>query len=633
MPTLSATSIAQYAFTVGFRGESVVTITAICGAESGFQYGSETDTGTVSGPAQINYSAHPQYDRDKLTNDPSYNLRAAYTISNGGNNFGAWDTYDSPPAPKDPGNGRYRQFLRVARIAAAKVDTTITAAPLPQGKGSTPYRGFLPPDNEKAIDLTIAGKQARSALGYSLVAADVQFTNTEASQLSLTFDDNDFLILQRYQFTVGPTGTPIEYADQRWRIQSLATQPTDKGPQTVMVCQPSGVMRMKGLTPNPGKRISPTDYMAGIAQEAGLDFVGEPTATRQDIGPKKIPDPSTGQKRYENAWEIGQRLAANHDLVAYESRGTYYFATPAFIAKQAKLWYVFIGKLDADYDALTDAQKDSATIHVVEAIGWPSIGTKAQGVGVKSQRTLSCQIRRGQGKQLRAGDRLLIGVVPQLSGGPPLAVTSVQWDPTDIAAGPVSIEAADLTSWASQSTDQGDATAKDGGQTSGRGIAKKGTASALDFVTFALAQRHDHYQYGATPSPTDPNPDAEDCSSLVQWSAAQTGVTMPRTSGEQWQFCKSLEISVEKALNTRGALLFIDSSDGTPGGEHVAISLGNGRQDMAAHTSHAPLNKQVAVWTTTVSEWDRAALIPGMSYGSGGVVIPGGTDRHAGTPF
>ena len=59
------------------------------------------DGGTNIGLFQIDDKAHPQYDSAKLR-QPGYNAQAAYEISNGGTNWGAWQTFVE---------GTFRQYL------------------------------------------------------------------------------------------------------------------------------------------------------------------------------------------------------------------------------------------------------------------------------------------------------------------------------------------------------------------------------------------------------------------------------------------------------------------------------------------------------------------------------------------
>lgn len=133
------------------------------------------------------------------------------------------------------------------------------------------------------------------------------------------------------------------------------------------------------------------------------------------------------------------------------------------------------------------------------------------------------------------------------------------------------------------------------------GPAGRGTAEA--FVQKALAQDGDRYIFGAETNLNDPNPSAFDCSELVQWAAAQVGVSIPDGTMNQLPHIQKAGkgISVDQALRTRGALLF------RPG--HVAISLGDGRTIEAKGSKYG-----VGIFPATGRGWTSGGLIPGMKY-------------------
>jgi cell wall-associated NlpC family hydrolase len=64
---------------------------------------------------------------------------------------------------------------------------------------------------------------------------------------------------------------------------------------------------------------------------------------------------------------------------------------------------------------------------------------------------------------------------------------------------------------------------------------------------------------------------------------------------------KGTDVSVDKALHTRGALLF------RPG--HVAISLGDGRTIEARGSAYG-----VNIFSAQGRGWTSGALIPGLKY-------------------
>lgn len=145
-----------------------------------------------------------------------------------------------------------------------------------------------------------------------------------------------------------------------------------------------------------------------------------------------------------------------------------------------------------------------------------------------------------------------------------------------------------------------------------------GGPSAEVFVQKALAQDGDEYQWGVQADHAEANPDEFDCAELVEWAAAQAGVdNLADTSYSQYVQMRDAggEISVEEALQTRGALLFrfgaADAdSDGLPDSRHVAISLGDG----------TTIEARGEKWG--VGSWDAgdrftaAAIIPGLDYGA-----------------
>jgi cell wall-associated NlpC family hydrolase len=139
------------------------------------------------------------------------------------------------------------------------------------------------------------------------------------------------------------------------------------------------------------------------------------------------------------------------------------------------------------------------------------------------------------------------------------------------------------------------------------------------FLDAAMSQTGDEYIFGAEASTSDANPDAFDCSELVQWAAGRVGIDMPDGS---WLQYLELErqgkvIPVEEAINTPGALLFSFSSDpseggGRPSSAHVAISLGNGETIEARGRAYG-----VGSFEASEQRFQYAAVIPGLTSGGG----------------
>lgn len=148
-------------------------------------------------------------------------------------------------------------------------------------------------------------------------------------------------------------------------------------------------------------------------------------------------------------------------------------------------------------------------------------------------------------------------------------------------------------------------------------IGGKATKSVRDFVNLCLAQTGDAYVFGAEVSMNDADPDAFDCSELIEWAAARVGVNFPDGTTAQWAHCKrkGTTISVSNAINTYGALLY--RMGGGARNEHVEVSLGNGKTIGAVGRSYG-----VRQMSAANRGWTGGALLPGLvgyTWGQAGV--------------
>ena len=136
---------------------------------------------------------------------------------------------------------------------------------------------------------------------------------------------------------------------------------------------------------------------------------------------------------------------------------------------------------------------------------------------------------------------------------------------------------------------------------------KSNTKKASDMVHWALTRTGSRYVFGATRDTSNKNLRTFDCSSLVRWAMARVGIkNFPTTTFTQVPYLrrKGKKISLSTAYRTRGALMYRWN-----GGDHVAISLGNGRTIEAA-------NSRIGVRSLNAKgrHWDGAWLAPGLRY-------------------
>lgn len=141
-------------------------------------------------------------------------------------------------------------------------------------------------------------------------------------------------------------------------------------------------------------------------------------------------------------------------------------------------------------------------------------------------------------------------------------------------------------------------------------------ADARDqIVAAARSVLGDRYVYGAT------GPSTFDCSGLVLWTFGRAGISMPRTSQEQYK----VGTPITRGELAPGDLVFSAGSDGTPSAPgHVAIYIGNGQVIAAPHTG-ADVRVQ-SVDSLSPTGYRRP---PGLGAGGGGGTAVPATDTSA----
>ncbi|WP_395104315.1 NlpC/P60 family protein [Actinomadura sp. SCN-SB] len=99
-------------------------------------------------------------------------------------------------------------------------------------------------------------------------------------------------------------------------------------------------------------------------------------------------------------------------------------------------------------------------------------------------------------------------------------------------------------------------------------------------ISFAMAQRGKRYVFGAN------GPDAWDCSSLLQGAYRSVGLSIPRTTFEQWPF----GVKIAKGQEQPGDLVFFNSGPGTGPGRpgHVGMVIDKNKMIVASCATCSP---------------------------------------------
>lgn len=419
--------------------------------------------------------------------------------------------------------------------------------------------------------LIVRGGKLRANVAESITSATLSLSSQEVTQLDLVIVDNDFDLARSGLFDPGSRtrrGSRCDYAGLALEVRAveLAPRGTDNTLRiTARSVGAGNARRMRGHRVRRG--LSPTQYVALGAKEAGLKFIGQPSAKRKLVARQKD----------ESEWDTWQRLATEVGFYCFEAAGTVYFGKPTWIIDHTKVLRV-----------AWNGAKTGAAIDELPTC-------RRSGDDAKRAATITARLRGRLGEDALPGMRYVQHGIPLFDGAYMVDTVTIpladQQPATVQAVTPVNPKPQPPPK---PSRSSGGDTSSTPGSSSGA----TGARSAAAFAAVALAQAGDNYVYGAEAAISDPDPNAFDCSELVEWAAGRVGVTFPGTSSTMIE--AAIGISVEQAIRTRGALLW------TPG--HIAISLGNGRTIEAA-------NSRVGVVSYSASgRFSRGGLIPGMRY-------------------
>lgn len=620
-PVLSFDQVADLAYAVGLRGNALGVAVAIAKAESGLDVTARGDVSLVTekwGPSiglwqvrSVNAERGKGTERDELAlYSPSHNARSMYGISGGGTNWRPWSVYNL---------GLYRTHLAEAQAAAGRREASGGSGGSVSGGGGVteddaPDLGtspdvIIPPRTlplaytppRRVDDVRLEGASSSVNLGDAVLGGRVELTSQEASEVTLELVNTGRRLWGMGRGIVA-TGARFDWSGLGEFRVAVVDAGDNGGVDTVTIAaRPEAIHALKQPTMDAGvlsgKDISPTEWLQRrlrlAAPGRALRFMGQGSPRRTDIAPVE-----QGDGTLETAWQVAQRLAKELGYWLFEAAGVLYFGQPK--------WLAGLGtelKVALVAGAWGDARLDP--------VGRPAV---RKSLDSEEGATLEVQLPRWRGEQARPGMRIaskgLYGV-PQR-----WLVTRVSW-PVDGGSAPVTVEAAEPVNPKPQppggtSAGDGSGSSSSGSTPSSSGstpATQSGTGSALDFVTECLRQTGDAYVFGAEANPTDADPDAFDCSELVQWAAARVGVTIADGAYNQWKACTA--ISIDQAKRTRGALLFV--GDGTGSGRdaitHVAVSLGDG-----SNTIEARGRAYGVVQAPIAGRFDYAGLIPGMRY-------------------
>lgn len=607
MTTLTYAQVAALMRKVGFPENDLVTMVAVCSAESGRRVEAKNPNSSASGLLQILWSVHRQYDQRKLLSDAEYNLKAGLDIYKSQGKR-AWVAYTS---------GAYKKFENAARQGVAQAasvngNPSVPTAGSSSGGGAPAITygpngpqitgagvgGPLRAEEDASGPLSqfwIRGAKVQGDFANAIIGAPKYEAGFETvPNLMFTVADPAGALLYNLDQQGGwfwSRGGTVNYQDLTMKMDSISFQPgshmTGQLAVTAVDDLVFALMNLKGARTAAG--ISATEWIAQELALCGFDpgkvFLGESVPSQSMIARDEADQSGNNTSGEEpSAWTTIVRLAKELGKRVFISGSRLVFGSVAFAMQWCNT-----GTMRLSWQGYTEAEH-FLTLPSATRV---SVGSK-QGI-----LQLTGRVPLNRAKFFRPGTRVSLVSVPGIAGSAE-RIMVVAHNSHDIGT---DVDGAEITLLEPidpppEPPQTPTAAGANGGDTSTSGTSGGGNDSQIDrFVSLALTQAGKKYVFGAEASPSDPNPRAFDCSELVEWCASRVGISpkMPDGSSAQKAHCKG--ISVTQAINTKGALLFL------PG--HVAISLGNGKTIEAMNPSNGVRQG------TASGRFSSGGLIPG----------------------
>lgn len=615
MTTLSARQIGRYAYAAGFRGDNLAIAIAVALGESSGRVEVVNSIGCV-GLWQINQpvhvAAHPSWTRSWLQ-QAGNNAKAAFTLSGGGKHFGPWVVYT---------NGSYKRFMATARTAAASAASSGSgsgpkfhgssggggADASPQATGHVDPSKFPKPPPARQIEddpdprirlgrLYLHGGKLHENIADAVTDATLSWSTSEVTQLALTLADPGFDLYRSGYFEQGQALLYREKKDDylpgfdlSLRIASITLDGGSAGTGGMTVAaRAESVWKLKRRRgAKVMRKASPTEFVEAECKAAGVKCVAQPSAQRahvsRDVAGKGAEE-ATGSNR-PSSWTTFQRLAQELGYLCFEYADTVYFGKPTWLVNRDDTPTQIALPLDGAPEVWMAREMPSITMSEDS-----DVPVDVSGIQIEKSRLREC--RPGRAVQIRG--------LPPLSYRP-LLCTSMSVPL--LGNGPIELAAATAVNPDPQPPPKPAKRGKfdDSAPGDGSSATQAGTSgkSAATFVSIAVSASNARYVFGAEASSSDPTPSALDCSELVQWALGRMGI--PFVDGSSAQYAACHKITVERALQTRGALLHKDG--------HIGISMGDGRSVEARNPSDG-----VGIFRAYDIIWTGGGLVPALKYG------------------
>lgn len=236
-------------------------------------------------------------------------------------------------------------------------------------------------------EVKVKGKEIPQEFQRRIIAADLEMTTDQASELTFTFDDPAFQILESGLFTMK---NRVTYRGLQLYVAVLETgEGGGMGGLTVR-CRPWAIRQLKDLRGDEVyKQISPSSYIVAECRKAGVKDrpVVQKSKQRKRIKRDVKEEGTTyDPASYPSAWTTMQRLASEEGYLLYEIGGKIYFGQPTWlVSHQPKAdvrWYPENGMEPMTIPEIRQSE-DSKDLEISLTLPLSTTGDLIPGTGIK----------------------------------------------------------------------------------------------------------------------------------------------------------------------------------------------------------------------------------------------------------
>ena len=197
-------------------------------------------------------------------------------------------------------------------------------------------RAFNP--NTGLDQITLLGSKLKANYLRNCVQANVNLSTTQASQLSMTFSDNDFELMDEGLLV---PDVRVDIGDLTLTIAGVSTNAVGNGEGITVTARPLVIRKLKNARgPKVMKNVSPSQFVKAECNRLKIPSIVQGSQKRRAVARDMRKAGEDYSQRSGNqppsSWTTFQRLAGECGFICYEAHGVLYFGQPTWLTKRSR---------------------------------------------------------------------------------------------------------------------------------------------------------------------------------------------------------------------------------------------------------------------------------------------------------